>query len=184
MRKKIALSDETVLNKIYFIRAKKVMLDRDLAEMYGVETRMLNQAVKRNAKRFPLDFMFQLTEREFKKWKSQNVISNKEKLGFRKLPNVFTEQGVAMLSSVLNSKTAIEVNIQIIRIFTRIREVVLTNKDVLIKLGVLEKKLLKQDKGIKKHEDEIQFIFSALKQLLNPHQLPNQKIGVNVKIQT
>ena len=88
-----------------------------------------------------------------------------------------------MLSSVLNSSRAISINIQIIRIFTRIREVVLTNKDVLIKLGQIEKKSLKQDKGIKKHEDEIQFVFNALKQLLAPPPLPNKKIGVNVKIQ-
>jgi len=98
------------------------MLDRDLAEMYGVETRRLNEQVKHNDKRFPSDFMFQLTEKELEDWKSQNATSNKEKMGLRKLPNVFTEQGVAMLSSVLNSDTAIEVNIQIIHIFTRIRE--------------------------------------------------------------
>src|ERR1035437_5481149 len=90
------LSDEKVINKIYLIRGKKVMLDRDLAEMYGVETKVLNQAVKRNEKRFPADFMFQITEKELEDWKSQIVTSNKEKMGLRKLPNVFTEQGVAM----------------------------------------------------------------------------------------
>jgi ORF6N domain len=153
------------------------MLDRDLAEMYGVETRRLNEQVKRNEKRFPIDFMFQLTERELEDWKSQNATSNKEKMGLRKLPNVFTEQGVAMLSSVLNSDTAIEVNIQIIRIFTRIREVLLTHKDVLIKMEQLEKNMLKQDYKTNKHEEDIQRIFKALKQLLNPPEEPREPIG-------
>ena len=153
------------------------MLDRDLAEMYGVETRRLNEQVKRNEKRFPSDFMFQLTEQELENWKSQNATSNKEKMGLRKLPNVFTEQGVAMLSSVLNSETAIEVNIQIIRIFTRIREVLLTHKDVLIKLEQLEKRMLKQDERTNKHEEEIQVIFKALKELLNPPNSPRKQIG-------
>ena len=114
--------DEIVINKIYLIREQKVMLDRDLAELYGVETRALNQAVKRNAERFPNDFMFQLTEEEFNNWKSQIVTSNSTKMGLRKKPLVFTEQGVAMLSSVLNSEIAIRVNIQIIRVFTKMRE--------------------------------------------------------------
>ncbi len=139
MSKSIAITEETIITKIYSIRGKKVMLDRDLAEMYGVETRILNQSVKRNEKRFPTDFMFQLTDQELEDWKSQNVTSNKEKMGLRKLPNVFTEQGVAMLSSVLNSETAIEVNIQIIRIFTRLREVFLTHKELLVKMEQLEK---------------------------------------------
>ena len=177
MSKILAITDETVINKIYHIRGKKVMLDRDLAEMYGVETRVLNQAVKRNGKRFPIDFMFQLTEKELEEWKSQIVTSNKEKMGLRKLPNAFTEQGVAMLSSVLNSETAIEVNIQIIRIFTRIREVLLTHKDVLLKMEQLEKKIFQQDERTNKHEDEIQLIFNALKQLLNPPKKPRNAVG-------
>lgn len=181
MSKSIAITDESVISKIYHIRGKKVMLDRDLAEMYGVETRRLNEQVKRNEKRFPADFMFRLTEQELEEWKSQNATSNKERMGLRKLPNVFTEQGVAMLSSVLNSDTAIEVNIQIIRIFTRIREVLLTNKDVLLKMEQLEKKILKQDEKTNKHEEEIQVIFSALKQLLNPPQEPREPIGFKTK---
>lgn len=156
-------------------------MDRDLAEMYGVETRSLNQAVKRNARRFPSDFMFQLTENELEEWKSQIVISNKEKMGLRKLPNVFTEQGVAMLSSVLNSNTAIEVNIQIIRIFTRLREALLTNKEVFLKMEQLENKFLKQDEKTKKHEEEIQLIFNALKKLLNPTRAPREPIGFKSK---
>jgi hypothetical protein len=126
----LAISEEYILNKIYLIRGQKVMIDRDLAEMYGVETRVLNQAIRRNQKRFPSDFMFLMTSEELMNWKSQNVISKKEKMGLRKLPNVFTEQGVAMLSSILNSETAIEVNIQIIRIFTRIRQM-LTDQNLI-----------------------------------------------------
>lgn len=102
------------------------MLDRDLAELYDVETRVLNQAVRRNEKRFPADFMFQMSREEMEDWKSQIVISNKERMGFRKPPLVFTEQGVAMLSSVLNSERAIMVNIQIIRVFTKMRELLIT----------------------------------------------------------
>jgi len=181
MSKSLAITDETVINKIFHIRGKKVMLDRDLAEMYGVETRALNQAIKRNEKRFPSDFMFQLTEQELEDWKSQFATSNKEKMGLRKLPNVFTEQGVAMLSSVLNSDTAIEVNIQIIRIFTRLREALLSNKDVLLKMEQLEKNLLKQDEKTNKHEEEIQLIFNALKKLLNPPQEPRKAIGYKTK---
>jgi len=177
MSKTLAISDETVIKKIYIIRGKKVMLDRDLAEMYGVETRALNQAVKRNEKRFPDDFMFQMTVLELDNWKSQNVTSNKENMGLRKLPNVFTEQGVAMLSSVLKSETAIEVNIQIIRIFSRIREVLLTHKDFLLKLEQLENKMFQQDVRTNKHEDEIQVIFNALKQLINPLQETRKPIG-------
>lgn len=177
MNKYISITDENVISKIYLIRGKKVMMDRDLAEMYGVETRRLNEQVKRNEKRFPSDFMFEMTAKELENWKSQFATSNKENMGLRKLPNVFTEQGVAMLSSVLNSETAIEVNIQIIRIFTRMREVLLTHKDILLKLELLEKKMLKQDERTNKHEDEIQYIFKALKQLLNAPNPPRKRIG-------
>jgi len=111
-----------VQNKIYLIRGIRVMIDRDLAEMYGVETRALNQAVKRNFERFPKDFMFQLTDLEFQDWKSQIVISNSINMGLRKRPYVFTELGVAMLSSVLNSKTAIQINMGIMRAFVTIRQ--------------------------------------------------------------
>ncbi|MBU1091315.1 ORF6N domain-containing protein [Patescibacteria group bacterium] len=101
---------ENIIDRIFIIRGKKVMVDRDLANLYGVETRTLNQAVRRNDKRFPSDFMFQMNKQEFENWKSQIVISNKEKMGLRKHPLVFTELGVAMLSSVLNSERAIHVN--------------------------------------------------------------------------
>ena len=116
---------ELIQSKIYDIRGQKVMLDRDLAEMYGVETRALNQAVKRNTDRFPVDFMFQLTDEETEIWKSQIVMSNSIKMGVRRNPYVFTELGVAMLSSVLNSKTAIQINMGIMRAFVAARQLLL-----------------------------------------------------------
>jgi ORF6N domain len=138
---------------------------------------VLNQAIRRNERRFPEDFMFQLTPKELNDWKSQTVISNKERMGLRKLPLAFTEQGVAMLSSVLNSETAIEVNIQIIRVFSRMRELLLTHKDILIKLEQMEKKMIKQGVKLKKHDEDIKLIFNCLKQLLNPPQEPRTRIG-------
>ena len=118
---------EVIQSKIYDIRGQKVMLDRDLAEMYGVETRALNQAVKRNTDRFPVDFMFQLTDEETEIWKSQIVMSNSIKMGVRRNPYVFTELGVAMLSSVLNSKTAIQINMGIMRAFVAARQLLLNS---------------------------------------------------------
>ena len=117
---------QVIQSKIYQIRGQKVMLDRDLADMYGVETRVLNQAVKRNIERFPEDFMFQLTNEETENWKSQIVISNSVKMGLRRNPFAFTELGVAMLSSILNSKIAIQINMNIMRAFVAVRQV-LTN---------------------------------------------------------
>jgi hypothetical protein len=171
MNKEIPITpDEVIMNKIYMIRSKKVMIDRDLAELYGVETRVLNQAVKRNPDRFPDDFMFRMTNDEMENWKSQFVISNREKMGLRKPPLAFTEQGLAMLSSVLNSEKAILVNIQIIRIFTKMREMLLTHKDLLIKMNELESKFSNQDKSIKQ-------IFAYLKQLVKEQESPRQAIG-------
>ena len=115
---------ELIQKKIYEIRGQKVMLDRDLATMYGVETRALNQAVKRNMERFPEDFMFQLTDEETTDWKSQIVMSNSIKMGLRRNPYAFTELGVAMLSSVLNSKAAIQVNMGIMRAFVAVRQMI------------------------------------------------------------
>lgn len=115
---------QLIQNKIYDIRGRKVMLDRDLAELYGVETRSLNQAVKRNIDRFPSDFMFQLTPEELEIWKSHIVISNSVKMGIRRPPYAFTELGVAMLSSVLNSKIAIQINMSIMRAFVALRQMI------------------------------------------------------------
>lgn len=137
---------EIIRNKIYEIRGQKVMLDKDLAELYGVETRALNQAVKRNIERFPADFMFQLNNEEVENWKSQIVMTNSIKMGLRRNPYVFTELGVAMLSSVLKSQTAIQVNIGIMRAFVSIRKMVAANP-VAQRLSTLEKNFeeLKQD---------------------------------------
>jgi len=162
------LPQEAIISKIYMIRGKKVMLDEDLARLYAVETRVLNQAVKRNLYRFPDDFMFQLSENEMEILISQFVISSWG--GRRKLPYVFTEQGVAMLSSVLNSEAAIRVNIEIIRIFTRMRELMLTHKDILLKLEQMEQK-------VNNHDEDIQLIFQYLKELLNPPQEERTPIG-------
>ncbi len=158
MKTKPLLPDELIINKIILLRNQKVLVDRDLAELYNVDTRTLNQAVKRNLKRFPEDFMFQMTKEEFGIWRSQIVISNNDKMGLRRPPYVFTEQGVAMLSSVLNSDRAILVNIQIIRIFTRMRTLLESHKEILRKLEFLEKKDIEQ-------EDKILLIFEYLKQL-------------------
>ena len=146
------------------------MLDRDLAELYGVETKVLNQAVKRNAERFPKDFMFQLSQTEFENWKSQFVTSNSDRMGLRKLPYAFTEQGVSMLSGVLNSAIAIQVHIQIIRVFTKMKEILLTNKDILLKLEQMEK-------DVKTNKKDIALIFEALKQLLQKPKEPRRRIG-------
>lgn len=137
---------QLIQSKIYEIRGQKVMLDRDLAELYGVETRMLNQAVKRNIERFPEDFMFQMTDTEVEIWKSQIVISNSIKMGMRRNPYAFTELGVAMLSSVLNSKTAIQINMGIMRAFVTIRHMI-AETSPLKRLSALEKNFneLKQD---------------------------------------
>jgi hypothetical protein len=158
MKKASLLPEELIINKIILLRDQKVLIDRDLAHLYGVETRILNQAVKRNIKRFPDDFMFQMTKEEFEIWKSQIVISNGDRMGLRKPPFVFTEQGVAMLSSVLNSDRAILVNIQIIRVFTKMRALLESHKEILRKLELIEKKDIEQD-------DKILLIFEYLKQL-------------------
>jgi len=130
---------QVIQSKIFEIRGSKVMLDRDLAGMYGVETKVLNQAVKRNIDRFPSDFMFQLNENEFQDWKSQIVTSNSTKMGLRKRPYAFTELGVAMLSSVLNSDIAIEINMSIMRAFIAIRQFVL--KPPVDRIGELQNEM-------------------------------------------
>lgn len=137
---------ELIRSKIYEIRGQKVMLDRDLAELYGVETRVLNQAVKRNSDRFPEDFMFQMSDDEVRIWKSQIVMSNSIKMGMRRNPYAFTELGVAMLSSVLTSNIAIQINIGIMRAFVTVRQMIAANP-VALRLSTLEKnfKELKQD---------------------------------------
>ena len=151
------LPDENIISKIYFLRGQKVMLDVDLSELYQVETKQLKRQVRRNIDRFPEDFMFELTNDEYENLRSQFGTSSWG--GARYLPMAFTEQGVSMLSGVLNSSIAIQVHIQIIRIFTKMHTLLLTNKDILLKLEKMEKE-------VKENKEDIAVIFKALKQLL------------------
>jgi hypothetical protein len=170
MGKEISINSHLIQNKIYLIRGQKVMIDRDLAEMYGVLTKALKQAVKRNTDRFPEDFMFELTDEEFADWRSQFVTSNSDKMGLRYKPFVFTEHGVLMLSSVLNSERAVQVNIQIMRVYSKMKEILLDHKEILLKLEKLEKKVGKQD-------SEIRLIFQVIKNLVNEPKPPKSRIG-------
>ena len=162
---KALISQQVIEDKILLIKNHRVMLDRDLAELYGVETRVLNQAVRRNLSRFPADFMFKLTREEIMRI-SQFVIS----LKYSKSVYAFTEQGIAMLSSVLNSEHAIQVNIQIMRAFVKLKQFLATHRELADKLEELEVK-------IGKHEVEIQAIFKAIRQLIKPPEKPIEKIG-------
>ena len=160
---------ETIETRIFFIRSKKIMIDKDLAELYKVKPIALRQQVKRNKERFPDDFMFQLTSEEVENMVSQNVIPSKQSLGGH-LPYVFTEQGIAMLSSVLNSKRAINVNIQIMRTFTKLREMIEGNKDLRKKIEDMEKK----------YDKQFQIVFEAIKRLIEPELKPKRKVGFYV----
>jgi phage regulator Rha-like protein len=158
--------EEAIISRIYVVRGQKVMIDRDLAELYGVLTKRLKEAVRRNINRFPADFMFELNINEMERWRTQFATSSELKKGLRYHPFCFTEQGVTMLSCILKTERAIEVNIRIIRVFTKMREMFLTQKDMMIKLEQVEKNLMQQGIGIKKNEADIQAIFKALKELL------------------
>ncbi len=166
------LSEETIANKIYFIRNQKVMLDRDLAILYGIETKRLKEQVKRNISRFPEDFMFELTKSEFENWRSQFATSNSDKMGLRYLPMAFTEHGVLMLSSVLKSDKAIQVNIQIMRIFTKVRQMLLDTTELKIDILQIQKKL-------ENHDKNIELVFSYLDELSEKkeNEKPRTKIG-------
>ena len=154
---------ERIEGMIFLIRGDKVLLDKDLAELYGVETRVLVQAVKRNIERFPEDFMFQLNQEEFSGLRSQIVISSRG--GRRTMPYAFTEQGVAMLSSVLRSKQAVLVNIEIIRIFVRLRRMLQNHPELVRKLGALESK----------YDRQFRVIFDAIRQIMKPDPLPEKR---------
>jgi ORF6N domain len=158
-----------VERRIHLIRGHNVMLDRDLAELYGVKAIALRQQVKRNRERFPADFMFQLTAEEAGLLVSQTVIPSRRSLGGF-LPYVFTQEGVAMLSSVLNSERAVQVNIAIMRAFVQLRHFAASHKDLAKKIGALERKY-------SEHDDEIQVIFKAIKKLLEPQPKPKRAIG-------
>ena len=164
---------ESIVSKIVFLRGEKVMLDRDLAELYGVETKVLKQAVRRNIKRFPGDFMFELTKEENQSLRSQNV-TLKRGHHSKYLPFAFTEQGVAMLSSALNSERAIEVNISIMRVFVQLRKMIASHDKLARKLAELEQHL-------ESHDEQIQAVFEAIRQLMTPPAKPRKKIGFVVK---
>lgn len=169
MSKQLTISDKIVINKILFIRGEKVMLDRDLAEMYGVKSIRLREQVKRNLERFPKNFMFQLSESEVEILLSQNAIPSKKSLG-GSMPYAFTEHGVLMLSNVIKNKTAIKVSIRIIEVFVKMRELLSTHKDILLKLEQIEKQS-------SQHNKEIQYIFDVLKQLISEPNPPRKKVG-------
>jgi phage regulator Rha-like protein len=183
MKELTIIPNETIISRILFVRGKKVMFDNDLAKMYGVETKILNQAVKRNKERFPDDFMFQLNDLETLNLRSQIVTSSLDNSqsrsqivtlnhgGRRNNPFVFTEEGVAMLSSVLNSKKAIQVNIQIIRTFKKLREILSENKKMAEKLEKMEKK----------YDSKISTIFDVLKSLMTEKSKPKNEIGFSTK---
>ncbi len=166
------IPDDVVVNKIYFIRNQKVMLDRDLAELYSVETRRLNEQVKRNLSRFPQDFMFQLSEMEFHNLKSQFATSSWG--GIRKLPYVFTEHGVLMLSSVLNSEKAIQTNIQIMRIFTKIRQMLADTSELRLDVETIKKKIENQGKNI-------ELVFQYLDELIEKKEISPERERIGYK---
>jgi hypothetical protein len=162
----IPLKEENIASHIYFIRGHHVILDFDLASLYGVETRALKQSVKRNLRRFPEDFMFELTKEEIDFVVSQNVIPSKGYLGGAS-PFAFTEQGVAMLSGVLNSDRAIQVNIEIMRTFVHLRKWITTHRDLVERIDQLENK----------YDEKFKLVFTALKQLIQKEKEPKKRIG-------
>ena len=167
------ISSEVIEQRIFFLRGHKILIDKDLAELYGISTKVLVQAVKRNIDRFPNDFMFRLKKEEFTALRSQFVTSNRG--GRKYLPYAFTEQGVAMLSSVLKSKRAVQVNVAIMRTFVKLREVLSSSKELSYKLDLLERK-------IEKHDEEITVIFEAIRELMKPpDEKPKRGIGFHVK---
>ncbi len=168
------ISSDWIQKRIYLIRNQKVMLDSDLAELYGIETKNLNRAVSRNIDRFPDDFMFRITDEEWNSLRFHFGTSKITRGGRRYLPYVFTEQGVAMLSSVLASKRAIQVNIQIMRVFVKVREILSTHKELSQKLKEIERK-------VGSHDEQITAIFEAINQLIAQPEKPKRRIGFGVE---
>ncbi|WP_409417740.1 ORF6N domain-containing protein [Flavobacterium sp. PS2] len=166
------LSEETISNKIYFIRNQKVMLAFDLAMLYDVQTKRLNEQVKRNSSRFPEDFMFQLTESEFENLKSQIATSSWG--GSRTLPFAFTEHGILMLSSVLKSDKAIQTNIQIMRIFTKVRQMLLDTTEIKVDILQIQKKL-------ENHDKNIELVFSYLDELTEKKEDESERVKIGYK---
>jgi aromatic ring-opening dioxygenase LigB subunit len=175
MSQNLIISEETISDKIYFIRNQKVMLDRDLALLYGIETKRLKEQVKRNISRFPEDFMFELTEIEYNSLRSQIASLKKGRGQHQKyLPSVFTEHGVLMLSSVLNSDKAIQTNIQIMRIFTKVRQMLLDTTDLKIDIMKIQKKL-------ENHDKNIELVFSYLDELTDKKENAKTRTKIGYK---
>lgn len=169
-------------SRIQIVRGVKVIIDADLAELYGVETRTLNQAVKRNPDRFPTDFMFQLNASEFADWRSQVVMSNPgAKMGLRRPPFAFTEHGALMAATVLNSPRAVEMSLHVVRAFAQLREVLATHKDLATKLATLERQMqslaLKHDTLAQNTRAQLKQVFDALRELMTPPDPPKRPIG-------
>lgn len=179
----VALADEVVMNRIYMIRGQRVMLDRDLAILYGVETRVLKQSVRRNIDRFPEDFVFEMTREELQNWRSHFVTSNSDRLGLRHAPFCFTEQGVAMLSSVLNSKQAIHTNIRIMRVFTRIRQMLTDNTELQLAIAEMKHAVEKISKKQDGQDKNIELIFGYIDRLQEKADQPTperEKVGYKI----
>ncbi len=158
----------TIESKIFLIRGQKVMFDRDLAELYGIQTKVLKRQVRRNLNRFPIDFMFEMNEEEIKNWRRQIGTSNfGDKMGLRYAPFVFTEHGILMLSSVLSSKKAVEVNIQIMRTFVKLRHILATHKNLLKKIEEMEAK----------YDLQFKAVFDAIREIMTEEKKPKRKIG-------
>jgi len=170
MRKEVAIPEEVVISKIYEIKGKKVMLDRDLADLYEVNTKVLKQAVRRNIDIFPGHFMLELTKEEHEYLRSQIVTSKRGRGGARYLPMAFTEHGILQLANVLRSKRARHMSIRIIEIFVKMREMLFTHKDLLIEMEAIRKKVSGQDK-------KIELIFNYLKQFIQDKEEPRKQIG-------
>jgi len=171
----ITLPDELISSKIYVIRNEKVMLDRDLAELYGVETKYLKRQVRRNILRFPDDFMFELSENEFGIWRSQFGTSKSDKMGLRYPPFAFTEAGVAQLSSVLNSEKAILINTQIIRVFIKMRAMLMDTLTLKLDIEEIKKRLTNQDKNI-------ELVFNYLDELIEKQDNPQPRKQIGFKL--
>lgn len=168
MSEKITIPDEIIINKIYVIRGQKVMLDRDLAELYDVQTRRLKEQVRRNISRFPEEFMFELTKEELEEWRTEYASSNRDVMGIRIAPFVFTEHGILMLSSILNSEKAIQMNIQIIKTFVQLRRIANNYEGLMEKIQQIESQT----------NEQFSEIYEVLQRLLSkPEEKPRPKIG-------
>jgi hypothetical protein len=172
------LAAPAIEKRILVVRSRQVMLDEDLADLYGVETRVLVQQVRRNEKRFPADFMFQLSSEEYRHLKSQSVISSEGHGGRRKLPLVFTEQGVAMLSGVLRSDRAVAVNIEIMRAFVELRRAAASFEDLQKRLDQIE---LDIGARLSEHDEQLRQIFEALRQLIAPPARAKRPVGFRAR---